>query len=59
MRWKFSHLRNMSAPASRFKVREVITGVSCATDLSLSAAALIFSIMPSSCITPTGAGREE
>src|SRR5450755_1985237 len=27
MRWKFSHLKNTSAPSSSFSVREVITGV--------------------------------
>src|SRR5713226_3579761 len=39
MRWKFSHLKNTSAPVRSSTVREVITGVRCARPASRSAAA--------------------
>src|SRR5690349_10537024 len=38
-RWKLSHLRKTSRPASSFSVREVITGVTFATPRSRSRAA--------------------
>ena len=37
--WKFSHLKNTSAPSSLFKILEVITGVTCAAPFNLFAAA--------------------